>query len=73
MVAFVTIPVIETVGVGLIDLEKPAVIVTTSERASKLSSALCVRVTLTLELQTPHSGCLDVSALQVALALVLKA
>ena len=45
MVAFVTIPVIETVGVGLIDLEKPAVIVTTSERASKLSSALCVRVT----------------------------
>ena len=44
MVAFVTMPVIETVGVGLIDLEKPAVIVTTSERASKLSSALCVRV-----------------------------
>ena len=50
-----------------------AVMVTVSEEASRLSVSVPVRVTLTLELHTPHSGCLEASFLQVELALVLKA
>ena len=53
--------------------EKEAVIVTVSEAAKRLSPSVLVRVTDTLELHTPHSGCLEASFLQVELALVLKA
>ena len=49
-----------------------AVMVTVSDPDRKLSTSLSVRVTLTLELHTPHSGCLEASFLQVELAILLK-
>ena len=52
--------------------ENDAVIVTVSDAANKLSSSVSDKITDTLELHTPHWGCLEASFLQVALALVLK-
>ena len=72
MATLVTTPVIEIVGVAVIASEKTAVIVTVSEAANKLSSSVSDKITDTLELHTPHSGCLEASFLQVELAPSLK-
>ena len=68
----VTSPEILILGVAVIASVKKAVIVTVSDAAIKLSASVSDKITDTLELHTPHSGCLEASFLQVALALNLK-
>ena len=61
IITLVTTPVIEIVGVAVMASVNVAVIVTVLEAANKLSASVSVRVTVTLELHTPHSGCLEAS------------
>ena len=49
IITFVTIPVMEIVGVAVMASEKPAVIVITSETETKLSLSVSVKVTVGAE------------------------
>ena len=63
----------EMVGAVFIASLKAAVIVTVSEATNILSASVSDKITETLELHTPHWGCLEVSEFQELVpALFLK-